>query len=167
MTVKKTPLPPICPHCDKPARLTNGAEIYPNRRDLWEKPIWKCDGCGAYVGCHPGSTRAIGTPANEELRKARIILHQELIDPLWKNADSCGLYTPENARARVIIRQTARARIYTFVGLKLGIDRKLVHVSMLTLDQCRLAWKALKGLTYPQIREFVKANQPPKQQKVA
>jgi hypothetical protein len=33
---------PICPTCGTAARLTDGAEIYPHRRDLADKPIWAC-----------------------------------------------------------------------------------------------------------------------------
>ncbi|NTG07102.1 hypothetical protein [Rhizobium rhizogenes] len=34
------------------ARLTDGKEIYPHRRDLHDLPFWKCDACKNFVGCH-------------------------------------------------------------------------------------------------------------------
>jgi hypothetical protein len=59
---------PICPKCRTPARLTRGAEVYPHRLDLREKPFWLCDGCGAFCGCHPNTTRSLGSPADAETR---------------------------------------------------------------------------------------------------
>lgn len=68
------------------ARLTNGAEIYPNRTDLNEIPFWKCDKCGNHVGCHhktANPTAQLGPIPTPELRNARSKIHK-LIDPLWK-----------------------------------------------------------------------------------
>lgn len=155
-----TPAPPknapTCGSCSAIARLTTGLEIYPHRFDLHEKQIWKCDGCGGYVGCHPGTTNPLGTPAKWDLRNARRILHNEMIDPLWKTADSCGLYTPEDEKARHKIRRSARGRVYGYLAQKLGMQRTEIHVGMFDIETCRRAWVALRGVTYPQIREWFK-----------
>lgn len=84
-----------CAPCDQEvwARLTTGAEIYPRRPDLHKLPIWKCDGCGGYVGCHHKHhieamrTRPLGVIATAELKAARSHLHR-LIDPLWETEDA-------------------------------------------------------------------------------
>jgi hypothetical protein len=68
---------------DVDARLTNGAEVYPHRPDLAQKPLWKC-ACGLYVGCHPGTEKPLGVMPTKELSKARGHIHA-LIDPVWKN----------------------------------------------------------------------------------
>jgi hypothetical protein len=148
----KKPKPPLC--CGKRARLTSGAEVYPYRPDLRDKPIWKCDGCGGYVGCHPGTQKPLGIPANAELRQARMLLHERIIDPIWKTADQLPDYRPEDGLARHRIRQTARVRVYSFLADRLGIDRKACHTGMFDLEQCRAAWRALRGVTYQQIREW-------------
>lgn len=69
--------PPQCMHCSGRSRLVTGRVVYPRRPDLAEKLIWLCQ-CGARVGCHPGGTRSLGRPANEELRKARMAVHAKL-----------------------------------------------------------------------------------------
>jgi len=73
--------------CEVTARLTDGSEIYPHRRDLGGLPFWKCDACGNYVGCHHKTnnrTRPLGNIPTAELRKARNHIHA-ILDPLWKD----------------------------------------------------------------------------------
>jgi hypothetical protein len=150
---------PVCSACGDKARLTSGREVYPHRRDLHEKPIWKCR-CGAYVGCHPGTTDPLGTPANAELRKARMLLHEKVLDPLWKTAADTGGYHPEDAKARIRICRSARRRVYAYLAFKLGIERDDTHTGMFDLERCRDAWRALQGVTYPEIRDWWKAQEP-------
>lgn len=146
-----------CPGCQREAELTNGAEVYPRRADLREKSIWICRPCGAYVGCHPGTTRPLGVPANAELRRARMILHNEMLDPLWETADQCDAYTPEDERARKKIRRRARERVYRFLADRLGLPREAVHTGLFDLETCRRAWRALRGVTYADIRVWARA----------
>ena len=53
----------VCGNCGMTPLLTTGAEVYPHRPDLREKKIWRCPGCGAYVGCHGRSDIPKGTVA--------------------------------------------------------------------------------------------------------
>lgn len=145
---------PICPACAREARLTTGAEVYPHRPDLHAKPIWLCDSCGAYVGCHPGTNDPLGTPAGRELRAARMTLHERMIDPLWRTADCTEFYRPKNDRERRNIRRRARTRVYEYLAHRLGIDRDDCHTGLFDLDRCRDAWRALQGVTYGDIREW-------------
>lgn len=146
-------IPPTCGECQGTSALTSGLEIYPHRPDLHDKPIWKCEGCGAYVGCHPGTTNPLGTPAGHALRQARMLLHNRMIDPLWKTADRCGFYSPKTERSRKAIRRRARERVYIFLSQQLGIGRDETHTGMFDIETCRRAWKALQGVTYQEIRE--------------
>lgn len=81
----------FCCGCDDEieARLTDGREIYPHRRDLAEIPFWKCDGCGNHVSCHhrhhDESKRLDpqGVIATQEIKEARSHIHR-ILDPLWK-----------------------------------------------------------------------------------
>lgn len=120
-----------CLHCSGEARLTDGREIYPHRLDLHHKPFWKCDPCDATCGCHPGTTEALGHPANKETRTARSRLHEELLDPLWKSAHR------DDRRAR-------RNRIYHYLSEKMSLPREKTHTGMFTIEQCREAWRVLK-----------------------
>jgi len=68
------------------ARLTDGAEIYPHRKDLAAVPFWRCDACGNYVGCHHRSdvkTAPLGSIPTKELRQLRSEIHR-VIDPIWR-----------------------------------------------------------------------------------
>ena len=121
-----------CLHCGDECRLTDGAEIYPHRQDLASKPIWKCDPCGATVGCHPGGTRPLGKAADAPTRRARMMLHQHMLDPLWK-------HQPD--------RKWARTAAYRFLARALGLTRDECHTGLFTVDQCREAWKALREQT--------------------
>lgn len=69
------------------ARLTSCKEIYPHRPDLKDIPMWICDTCKNFVGCHhkrrEGKNAPLGcipTPAIRDFRKR---IHA-VIDPLWK-----------------------------------------------------------------------------------
>lgn len=125
------PAPPLCLHCNTPARLTDGEEIYPHRRDLWQKPFWKCDPCNAHCGCHPGTYRSLGRPANQETRTARSMLHDRALDPLWRPL-------PTGQRGK------RRRQIYRYLGEAMDLPPDQVHTGMWTIEQCRQARKALK-----------------------
>lgn len=151
----KPVVPPMC--CGEPARLTTGREVYPNNSGLHRKNIWKCDRCEGYVGCHGDTTEPLGTPAGPALRNARITLHNRMVDPLWKTAVKSGGYKPETDLAAAKITKAARGRVYAFLAHRMGLSRDDCHVSMFTIEQCREAWRALHGVTYPDIRNWYKA----------
>lgn len=162
---------PTCPDCDIVARLTNGREIYPHRPDLSEKPIYVCDGCGARVGCHPGTTKPMGTPAGTALRDARHQLHAKRIDPLWQNAwrDEEHAESQKHSKsgrrangscarkARKAIVSSARGKVYAFLADQMQIPRDECHTGMFDLARCRAAWRALQGVTYQHIQDWAKA----------
>ena len=81
---------PICPYCASPALLVTGADIYKRRPDLAALKFWRCEPCGAYVGCHRygvgygDGTRPLGRLANAELRIAKKTAHA-VFDPIWKD----------------------------------------------------------------------------------
>lgn len=163
---------PTCPACGSAASLTDEAEIYPRRPDLADKPIWACAVCpDSYVGCHPGTQNPLGVPAGPELRAARQLLHNRMIDPLWKTADRCGAYEPEDEEARKVIRRAARRRVYEFMAERMGLTSDEAHTAMFDLERCRAAWRALQGVTYPQIRAWAqkrpKAEPKPRKRKAA
>jgi len=116
----------LCSVCTNECRLTDGAEVYPHRSDLHEKRFYVCDPCGARVGCHPGSTRALGTAADAETRNARSATHR-LLDPLWKGKSV-----------------VSRSDVYAWLADRLGIDPKDCHVGMFSAWQCYEANRFLR-----------------------
>lgn len=104
--------------CSFDLRLTKGKEIYPKRLDLRNKFYWKCDRCGAYVGCHPGTRRALGTPADAKLRKLRAQVHA-VLDPFWKS------------------KKMSRSEAYRSLALVFGF--RLVHIGEMDVEQCEKA----------------------------
>ena len=115
----------ICPYCEKPAPLVTGKVLYPHRPDLWKKRFYRCADCDAHVGCHPGSEKALGIPAGQALRKARMRAHAAF-DPMWKGRRGRGH------------RRTA----YQWLAMKLGIKRDKCHIGQFTEQQCEQTVKA-------------------------
>ncbi len=107
-----------CAGCraDVEARLTDGAEIYPNRAALAALPFWVCDGCKSFVGTHhktASPTRPLGVLATPELRAWRMKIHAAL-DPIWKEG-----------------RKVSRGNLYYQIAKKLGRE---FHVSNIKSD---------------------------------
>ena len=119
-----------CTGCEKDveARLTDGRERYPHRNDLAELPFWKCDTCGAYVGCHwktKKPTTPMGTLATPEMLEARKAIHS-LIDPIWQSGD------------------VDRGKIYAYMKKRTG---KPYHTGELrTMDEARKVWQIAADL---------------------
>ena len=111
------------------ARLTDGAEIYPHRRDLASLPFWKCDACGNHVGCHhktPARTEPLGCIPTQEIRQARRHIHA-ILDPLWKG------------------KKNARSRVYGKLAARLGL--KEYHTADIrSVDQARDVYRAVKEI---------------------
>ncbi len=119
----------ICPYCNKQAALVTGKEVYPHRKDLWQKKFYQCRDCDAHVGCHPGTTKPLGTLSNQALRKARMRAHATF-DPLWKGRQGGG------------DRKTA----YQWLAMTLGIKRDKCHIGQFTEQQCEETVKACREL---------------------
>lgn len=106
---------PTCLHCRQSAILTDGRTIYPHRPDLHHKPFWLCRQCDAYVGCHPGTAAALGSPANAATRAARALAHA-VFDPLWRSGTM-------NRRAA-----------YTWLADALAIKATECHIGMMDAE---------------------------------
>lgn len=110
---------------DVQARLTDGRETYPHRRDLSNLPFWKCDSCGNFVGCHhktQNRTNPLGCIPTPEIKNARQHIHR-LIDPLWKR----GLIN--------------RRDLYAKIAEVLGVDE--YHTAELrSVEEARRAYEA-------------------------
>jgi DNA-directed RNA polymerase subunit RPC12/RpoP len=114
-----------CPYCNIEAIMTDGEDIYPHRSDLWKKKFYKCGQCGAYVGCHPNSTRPLGRLANAELRKAKSVAHLAF-DKLWRDGP------------------LSRSVAYAWLSGAMGIPESECHIGMFDVDQCNAVVQIMK-----------------------
>jgi len=106
------------------ARLTDGAEVYPHRKDLASLPFWRCDTCGNWVGCHhktKNRTKPLGNIPSPELKAARGHIHA-LIDPLWKS------------------KQIDRGQLYARMSEKMGWNYHTANLR--TIEEARAAYRA-------------------------
>jgi len=106
-----------CPYCKQPARLAKGSEVYPHIPKLADSWYFLCEDCYAYVGCHRGTKKALGTPANAELRAKRSKTHR-LFDRLWKG------------------KKVSRRRAYKNLANYLEIELDYCHIGMFDSDRC-------------------------------
>lgn len=113
---------PICVECGRLAELSTGAVAYPHLPAYADRPVYLC-ACGARVGCHPGTTLALGRPAGPVTARARERAHREL-DLLWKHkAEQTGG------------RGAARKAAYKWLARELGIGRRQCHIGWMTAEE--------------------------------
>lgn len=112
-----------CPYCGGNAVSTTGKHVYPHRNDLTEKLFYICMPCLAFVGCHPGTKKPLGTLANSELRKMRLEAHKTF-DPIWKE------------------KLMSRTEAYLWLGDKL--NKKEVHIGSSDIELCQQIIKLSK-----------------------
>jgi len=119
---------PICPYCKRVSETVSGEVIYPHMPELRNKTFYLCSKCMAYVGCHPGTGRPLGSLANAETRKARLRLHF-IFDSIWKK----GVMSRKNA--------------YKMLADKLGIKKKVdCHIGLFDINTCIKAEEILTNL---------------------
>lgn len=109
----------LCQECGQAAGMVDGRAIYPHRPDLFAKMFWRCD-CGAYVGCHPGTIIALGTPCGPETRAARNAAHAAL-DPLWRR----------KIQRDGVPRHEARGAAYAWLADQLSMRPEDCHIAMM------------------------------------
>lgn len=108
--------------------LTNGRELYPLLPREHDRPYWVCRWCQAWVGCHEGSIKPMGYPADRPTRMARMMLHTRRLDPLWRDHG----YT--------------RNEIYFRLQQGMKLKPRQAHVGKFTREQCQQAWEILDPL---------------------
>jgi hypothetical protein len=106
-----------CPYCQRQPELVTGEAVYPHLPELWDGNFYLCRPCGAYVGCHKGTTNALGRLADAELRRAKMAAHKAF-DGYWKPLG------------------VQRGAAYRWLAEQLGIDRKECHIGLFNVEQC-------------------------------
>lgn len=115
-----------CAECTKPCGLVDGRVIYPHRPDLASKMFWRCCACGAYVGCHRGTTVPLGTTAGPVTQRARREAHAAF-DPLWlakMERDGCS-------------KSEARQAAYAWLAEQLELPPEKTHIGMFDVALAR------------------------------
>ncbi|MBB4635890.1 zinc-finger-containing protein [Longimicrobium terrae] len=111
--------PPSCPYCLRPSRfLASSAPLY-HGHDYG--PVYVCEPCGAWVGCHRGTERPLGRLANAELRRAKVQAH-DAFDRVWRSGDD---------------HPRARGEAYRRLAELLGIEPSQCHIGMMDVEDCR------------------------------
>lgn len=109
-----------CIECDTDCDLVSGQAIYPHRQDLYSLNFYQCPNCGAYVGCHKGTTQALGTACGPSTRQARSAAHHAF-DQLWRGKQA--KYT--------------RTQAYQALGVFMELSEAKCHIGMFDSDQCK------------------------------
>ena len=110
------------------ARLADGREIYPHRRDLGKLPFWKCDDCGNYVGCHHKTkdrTRPLGVIPTAEIKNARQHIHR-VLDPLWKS------------------KRFKRGKLYQMISDRIGYEYHTAEIK--SVEQAREIYRIVQEI---------------------
>lgn len=107
-----------CPYCGEEAKLVTGEYIHPFQPIHKNKNYYICIACDAYVGCHKGTQKALGTLADAELRTLRMKVHHEF-DFLWKS----NIMTRKNA--------------YIYLSKKLKISLTKTHIAAFDIKRCK------------------------------
>jgi ssDNA-binding Zn-finger/Zn-ribbon topoisomerase 1 len=105
--------PGDCPGCGAEMRLKVGTFGF----------FWSCNewpGCTFAVGCHPHTTKPLGTPANFATRKARKAAH-DLFDQTWIGP-----------RARM-----SRKEAYAWLASRMGLPVEQTHIALFDAAQCQ------------------------------
>ena len=108
------------------ARLTDGSEVYPHRKDLHSLPFWKCDTCNNFVGCHYKTrdrTRPLGCIPTPEIKRARVHIHA-LLDPIWKNG------------------KMSRKKLYSKISKQIGWNYHTAKIR--SIDEARTIYKIVR-----------------------
>lgn len=120
--------PRKCNICGGPVRLVDNSRVYsPEYASLHPGKVYMCQRCGAYVGLHPHSHRALGILASRKMRRARMYCH-DLFDSSWQGR--------RHAHRK-------RVRAYTELARRLGIPVEECHFGWMTVPEMRVAYRHL------------------------
>ena len=118
----------FCPYCGSEAEFVDSARVY---RGKSYGMIYDCRACDAYVGVHKGTTHALGTMANKELRVWRMRAHAAF-DPLWQRG------------------AMNRHAAYSYMQFLMGMTPEQAHISRFNVEQCERLVTLLNKSKAPQ-----------------
>jgi hypothetical protein len=126
---------PVCPYCRRDSKLVAGAAIYgTGNPDLAKQQFWRCGPCDAYVGCHRGTTNALGRLADATLRMWKSRAHSAF-DGHWKRKVDA-VIAQNGGKAPKGVKTEFRTAAYMRLARDLGIEMKDCHIGMFDRTTC-------------------------------
>lgn len=107
-----------CPYCGGVPELVDAREIFGGIGPASGR-YYLCRTCRAWVGCHRYSTEAMGRLAGKKLRALRHRAHT-VFDLVWRDR-----------------HKPSRYNAYSWLALRLGKPRHLVHMGYFDEEDCR------------------------------
>lgn len=120
-----------CPYCASAVELVTVEAVYLRHKTIAARRLWRCVMCDAYVGCHKGSDRPLGTLANGATRRARNAVHK-IFDRLWHR----GVGGAFDGR---------RGAAYRWLAEQIGIEVDACHIAMFDEQRCHAAIAAVQA----------------------
>lgn len=111
----------ICRYCGGVIKLITAKAVYgesARRLGMESEFVYQCQNCNARVGCHKGTTRALGNVANEVLRLKRMEAHR-VFDALWKSG------------------RMTRTGAYRWLAGELRLAEGRAHIGGFEMNQCQ------------------------------
>lgn len=102
-------------------------------------PVFFCEPCYAWVGCHKGTTKPLGIPATQEVRDARKKAHGAF-DPIWQSMWR-DLNKSHSMRLNKRVPEyygkgPARKAIYAWLAEQMDIPVEECHISWFNKKEC-------------------------------
>lgn len=108
---------PRCVECGAAAKYGTGAEAGLNDPHAARRMVWYCE-CGAWCGCHPGTSLARGNPGSPDTLAARRLAHLAF-DPIWQDS-----------------RSLTRREAYAWLADQLGLSVADCHIGLFNAAMC-------------------------------
>lgn len=105
-----------CQYCMSDTELVDSAEVYGGKS---YGMVRLCPTCKSYVGCHRGTSNAMGRTADPSLRLLKTAAHMAF-DGLRKR-----------------IKKRSRNQWYNWLAQKMGIPKDFAHIGMFSNSQCK------------------------------
>jgi len=119
----------ICQHCQRPAQFVDSKIVY--HKSYGMIYYCACKPGGAWVGCHKGTTKPLGTLADKETRQWRMKAHEKF-DPIWHKRLKHLKRKNKEAKQR-----EARDGCYRKLADLMSIYSEKCHIGMFDSEQCK------------------------------
>ncbi len=131
-----------CADCGTECALVDGREVDPHDPEIADVRVWACPECPCAWAHHAAAADApAAVPAGAETRHAREVLAERLVLPL----------VHEGSGGIVGARALAIDRLTNFLAHRMGIEPDECEVARFSLEQCRQAWRELRGVRFPDV----------------
>lgn len=139
----------FCVECGCEALPSLGRTVGVAERDLADAPVMACTEClDSYAFCGVDGEPA-DWPGNAETRNARGVVLADLVEPLIASAPDGHRAVSPGAPCSV-----AADRVAGFLAARLDLSREEGTLGRLNLEQCRAAYRALRGVTYADVQAW-------------